>query len=168
LDAIDTIVKLDVILLAVLLLEGSATFWLVSLGESPPNVGIWRRRTEAPLAMKALLEGTQWQRYKRWRSLVRSRIGASPEGVRIQRLGRILLPHMLLALVLFGLFLFFGPRIDLSPGTKAKAYVVVALTPFFVVFVAQGVVAVVRAWRQRRQRQRALWRLHQRIQNLPS
>jgi hypothetical protein len=169
-DALEAIAKLDVILLAVLLLEGTVVFWLVPLGESPPNVGIWRWRTEESpdTETKALLEGTHRQSYKRWRSLMRSRIvGLSPDGIRRQRRGRVLLPIILLVVVLFGLFLFFGPRVDLSPGTLARAYVIVALTPFFMVWVAQGAVAVVRAWRQRRHRQTALRQIHERAQDIP-
>lgn len=120
----DAIAKVDVILIDVMLLEGWAVFWLVPLGGSPPSVGIWRFR-----------------------------IGPSPDGIRRQRLGRfLLLPLLLLMAVLLELFMFFGPATTPSPGTIAREYVVVALTPGYVVFVVSGAVAMVRAWRQRRQR----------------
>lgn len=120
----DAIAKVDVILIDVMLLEGWAVFWLVPLGGSPPSVGIWRFR-----------------------------IGPSPDGIRRQRLGRfLLLPLLLLMAVLLELFMFFGPATTPSPGTIAREYVVVALTPGYVAFVVSGAVAMVRAWRQRRQR----------------
>lgn len=120
----DAIAKVDVILIDVMLLEGWAVFWLVPLGGSPPSVGIWRFR-----------------------------IGPSPDGIRRQRLGRfLLLPLLLLMAVLLELFMFFGPATTPSPGTIAREYVVVALTPGYVVFVVSGAVAMMRAWRQRRQR----------------
>lgn len=137
----NAIAKVDAILVDVMLLEAWAVFWLVPLGKSPPNVGrIWRFR-----------------------------FGPSPDGIRRQRLGRFLLgPLLLLLFVLLELFMFFGPATNPSPGTIAREYVVVALTPGYVVFVVSGAVAMVRAWRQRRQRVSALRQLHRQRRNMPS
>ena len=135
----DAIVKVDFLLGAVILLEGWAVFWLVPLGGSPPNVGLWRFS-----------------------------IGPSPDGIRRQRLGRFLLPLFLLGLVLLGLFTFFVPDTNPSFTTTVFEYVVVASTPLYVVGVVSGVVAMVRAGRQRRQRVQALRQLHRQRQNMPS
>lgn len=131
----DAIAKLDVILCAIMVLQGCAVFWLAPLGASPPNVGIWRFR-----------------------------IGASPDGIRRQRLGRFLLPLISLSM----LSIFFLPDTNPSPGTIAFEYVVVALTPLYVVGIVSGAVAMVRAGRQRIQRVRALRQLHRQRRNVPS
>lgn len=135
----DAIVKLDFILIDVMLLEVWAVYWLTPLGEAPPKV-----------------------------RLLRFPIGPSPDGIRKQRLGRfLLLPLFLLMFVLLELFMFFGPATDPSLGTIAREYVVVALTPGYVVLVVSGAVAMVRAGRQRIQRLRALRQLHRQRQNMP-
>lgn len=132
----DAIAKVDVILFAVMVLEGWAVFWLVPLGGSLPNLGKWRFR-----------------------------IGASPDDIRRQRRGRFLLPLIpLMALSI----IFFLPDASPSSGTRAFEYVVVALTPGYVVGVVLGAVAIVQAWRQRRRNVTALRQLHRRGQNMPS
>jgi hypothetical protein len=166
--AIDAIAKLDVILLAVMLLEGWAIYWLTPLGESPPNGGIWRLHFGPLPGIQALPDGTRRHHFRRFRSLRRFRSGPSPDGIRRQRLGRFLLPLLLLVFVLGGLFIFFGPHVNPSPGTRGFEYVAVALTPGYVAFVVQGTGAMVRAGRQRRQRLRALRQLHRRRQSMPS
>lgn len=136
----DAIFKFDVILIDVTLLEVWAVFWLTPLGGSPPNVGIFSFR-----------------------------FGPSPDGIRRQRLGRFLfLPVFLLVAVPLELFLFFGPASNHSLGTIGREYVVIALTPGYVVFVVLGAVAMVKAWHQRRQRLRALRQLHRRRQSVSS
>jgi len=68
--------------------------------------------------------------------------------MRRQRFGRFLLPLILPVL----LPIFFLRDTNPSPGTLAFKYVAVALTPGYVIFLASGAVAMVRTWRQRRQR----------------
>ena len=134
---VDAIAKIDVILCVVMVLELWAVLWLAPLGGSPPKlgIGIWRIR-----------------------------IAASPDGIRRQRLGRFLLPLILLVLPI----IFFVPDTNPSPGTRAFEYVVVASTPFYVGGIVSGAVAMVTAGRQRRQRITALRQLHRRRQNMPS
>lgn len=139
-EKLDAIAKFDAILVDVMFLEAWAVFWLVPLGGSPPNVGLWRFR-----------------------------IGTSPDGIRRHRLGRFLIILLLLLVfVPLEMFMFFGPATNQSPGTTGYEYVVVALTPGYVVLVVSGAVAMVRAGRQRRQSLRALRQLHRQRQSMPS
>ncbi len=130
---VDAIAKFDVIICAIIALEGCAIFWLVPLGAPPPEIGIWRPR-----------------------------IGASPDGIRKQRLGRFLLP-LIVPLVLSILFL---PP-STNPVTIAREYVVVALTPLYVVGAVSGVKVMVMASRQRR-RVRARRLNHRQRLDMPS
>jgi hypothetical protein len=73
-----------------------------------------------------------------------------------------------MALFLLMLTIFFPPDTNPSPGTLAFEYVVVALTPLYVVGVVTGAVAIVRAWGQRRQRAYALRQHHRQRPNRSS
>ena len=96
-----TVAKFDLVLMAILCLEGWATQWLLPLG-------------------------------------------ASPTGIRLQRVGRFLLP---LPALLFLSVLFLPPSVN--PVTISKEYVVVALTPVFIGLAVFEAVVMVRALRQR-------------------